>query len=315
MREIKRALSGALAFLMVVMLLPQTARAAGTGLGKLEAEDAVLGGGATIFGAAQGVGASGGKQVGNLSTAGGSYVQWNSLPAASLLEIRYASVNSGTISVYQNGAHVTDAAFASTGGWFGEGRFASLLIPLEIGGGDNDILDSGSKVTIGGDLTVDGAGVQGLAVANYDCTGVEFRVRGDMTVTGERATGIHLRSDFELGPPEEISEKIVVDGALTVNAGNTGRIFWLFPYKSSNLILLNGGIIRSARSFVTGDANEPSDYEYWSEDDYVLVTKPFETYRHYYYEGELDLHVRTSRVNPAISPVTALMPATASLTL
>ncbi|ACV61543.1 protein of unknown function DUF291 [Desulfofarcimen acetoxidans DSM 771] len=102
--------------------------------GKFEAEDAATN--ARIFGDAQAVGASGGKQVGDINKVG-RYVQWNNLPASPMVEIRYASPNSGTISIYKNGAHIQDVTFASTGGWYGEGCFGSLWLPLEIASGDS----------------------------------------------------------------------------------------------------------------------------------------------------------------------------------
>ncbi|WP_449240950.1 X2-like carbohydrate binding domain-containing protein [Desulfoscipio gibsoniae] len=102
--------------------------------GKFEAEDAVTN--ARIYGDVQAVGASGGKQVGSISTVG-RYVQWNNLPASPMLEIRYASPNDGTISIYKNGAHIQDVTFASTGDWYGEGCFGSLWLPLEIASGNS----------------------------------------------------------------------------------------------------------------------------------------------------------------------------------
>jgi uncharacterized repeat protein (TIGR02543 family) len=104
--------------------------------GKFEAEDAVIYK-AKVFGDAQAVGASGGKQVGNINTEGSSSVLWDNLPMSRTVEIRYASPNSGTISIYQNGVHVRDAAFAATGGWYGTGHFSSLWFPMEINSGDS----------------------------------------------------------------------------------------------------------------------------------------------------------------------------------
>ncbi|MEA4969820.1 MAG: X2-like carbohydrate binding domain-containing protein [Candidatus Pelethousia sp.] len=104
--------------------------------GRFEAEDAIIVNG-SIFSGAEGAGASGGEHVGNLNVRGSSSVQWNGLPASSVVEIRYASQNNGTISVYKNGAHMQDVPFTPTGGWYGVGRFASLWIPLEVAGGDS----------------------------------------------------------------------------------------------------------------------------------------------------------------------------------
>ncbi|MEG6521423.1 X2-like carbohydrate binding domain-containing protein [Desulfotomaculum sp. 1211_IL3151] len=104
--------------------------------GKFEAEDAVISN-VRIFGGAQAVGASGEEQVGDLKIAGKSYVQWNNLPKSHMVEIRYASLNNGTISIYKNGVHIMDAAFTSTGGWFGVGCFRSIWLPLEIDSGDS----------------------------------------------------------------------------------------------------------------------------------------------------------------------------------
>ena len=115
--------------------------------GRFEAEDADISG-VRVFGGAQAVSASGGKQVGDISTAGKSYVQWNNLPQSRTVEIRYASVNTGKVSLYKNGEHFMDVEFNSTGGWFGEGRFGSLWLPLEINSGDSLKIqyDSGDAV-------------------------------------------------------------------------------------------------------------------------------------------------------------------------
>lgn len=104
--------------------------------GRLEAEEAVINN-AKVYGNTEGEGASGGKQVGSINKKGSSYVRWNNLPVSPMVEIRYASENSGTISIYKNEVPVMDAAFTSTGGWYGEGCFDSLWIPLELSSGDS----------------------------------------------------------------------------------------------------------------------------------------------------------------------------------
>ena len=88
------------------------------------------------YSCAQSVGSSVGKQVGSINVVG-RYVQWNNLPASPMVEIRYASPNNGTISIYKNAVHVQDVTFASTGNWYGEGCFGSLWLALEIASGDS----------------------------------------------------------------------------------------------------------------------------------------------------------------------------------
>ena len=84
--------------------------------GRLEAEEAVINN-AKVYGNTEGEGASGGKQVGSINKKGSSYVRWNNLPVSPMVEIRYASINSGTISIYKNEVPVMAAAFTSTGDW------------------------------------------------------------------------------------------------------------------------------------------------------------------------------------------------------
>lgn len=101
---------------------------------KIEAENTTHN--AKAYSGDQAVGASGGMLVGSINSAG-KYVQFDSLPKSSMLEIRYSTVNNGKISIYKNGVNTTDISFASTGAWYGEGRFDSLWVPLEINNGDS----------------------------------------------------------------------------------------------------------------------------------------------------------------------------------
>lgn len=82
-------------------------------------------------------GASGGSQIGSINEAG-RYVEFKDLPAGNKVLLRYATKETGTISIYKNNVHYQDLSFESTGNWSGNNmyRIASIDIDLKA----NDIL-------------------------------------------------------------------------------------------------------------------------------------------------------------------------------
>lgn len=95
----------------------------------IEAETASLNGTASVF---DDQAASGGKGVGFLNTPGASLTITNA-PEATSVKLRYASENSGSISVYFDSQN-TNVTFASTGAW--TGNYNEVIVPAEISQGD-----------------------------------------------------------------------------------------------------------------------------------------------------------------------------------
>jgi hypothetical protein len=108
----------------------------------VEAESGTMSGRA---GVAADTAANNGQLVQQLDLVGDG-VSFTNLAATSRLTIRYASLNTGHISVYVNGTKAGTVSFASTGGWFGSYGTAQLAVTVPAGGTlklQNDSGDSG----------------------------------------------------------------------------------------------------------------------------------------------------------------------------
>ncbi|MBD0384040.1 glycoside hydrolase family 9 protein [Paenibacillus sedimenti] len=95
----------------------------------IEAETATLLGRAAIYNDAA---ASGGKAVQFLEVTGDG-IQFSNVPAAASLTVHYASINSGTYSMYVNGVKTKTINFTGNGGWFG--AYTSVTVPINIPAG------------------------------------------------------------------------------------------------------------------------------------------------------------------------------------
>ena len=138
-RNWRGQLSRVLVFLLIVSILSGSLSlnyriSAAAPATRFEAEAAILGGGAKVF--SDMAEASGNSLVGDMRTVG-SYVRFDNLPTSSSVGICYASPHSGTISIYLNDIHVHDAAFITTGGWFGEGCYNTIWLDIKINSGDS----------------------------------------------------------------------------------------------------------------------------------------------------------------------------------
>jgi endoglucanase len=95
----------------------------------IEAETATLLGRAAIY---DDVAASGGQAVQYLEVVGDG-IQFDNVPAATSLTVRYASVNSGTYSMYVNGVKTKTINFTGNGRW--NGGYTSVTVPVNIPAG------------------------------------------------------------------------------------------------------------------------------------------------------------------------------------
>lgn len=89
---------------------------------------------ATLYGATREnnvEGASGKSQVGSINNYG-YYAMFTNIPAYSKVTIRYASMISGTISVYLNNDKIKNLSFSSTGNWGGEGNYKYVTFDVNI---------------------------------------------------------------------------------------------------------------------------------------------------------------------------------------
>ena len=96
---------------------------------EVEAEDASLNGSAQVYSDAI---ASGGQGVAYLSEIGAGMII-NNAPFAEEVKVRYASENSGAISIYVNGLFERKLNFNSTGGWVGSYSEANLNVTVPLG--------------------------------------------------------------------------------------------------------------------------------------------------------------------------------------
>lgn len=96
--------------------------------GKVEAENGTKSGGAANYADSY---ASGGYNVAYLNTIGSS-VSFNNCVSSTQIIIQYATVNTGSFSLYLNGAHSRDINFTSTGAWYGSGAYRTTSVPVSI---------------------------------------------------------------------------------------------------------------------------------------------------------------------------------------
>lgn len=101
---------------------------------RMEGENAVLSEGTGIETNVEG--ASGYSQVGSIDQIG-RYVEFSNLPASYRMLIRYATKCTGTISIYHNDKFYRKLNFSSTGGWRGNGCYATASIDMNIKAGDS----------------------------------------------------------------------------------------------------------------------------------------------------------------------------------
>jgi lysophospholipase L1-like esterase len=95
----------------------------------IEAETATMIGWASVYNDAA---ASGGQAVQYLHVSGNG-LQFNNVPAANSLTVRYAATSSGTYSMYVNGVKTQTISFAGNGVW--NGAYTSVTVPVNIPAG------------------------------------------------------------------------------------------------------------------------------------------------------------------------------------
>jgi endoglucanase len=95
----------------------------------IEAETATRLGFASVYNDSS---ASGGQAVQYLHVSGNG-IQFNNVPAATSLTVRYAATNSGTYSMYVNGVKTKTISFTGNGTW--NGAYTSVTVPANIPAG------------------------------------------------------------------------------------------------------------------------------------------------------------------------------------
>ncbi|WP_372661917.1 glycoside hydrolase family 9 protein [Cohnella sp.] len=95
----------------------------------IEAETATRLGFASVYNDSS---ASGGQAVEYLHVSGNG-IQFNNVPAATSLTVSYASINSGTYSMYVNGVKTQTINFTGNGQW--NGAYTSVTVPVNIPAG------------------------------------------------------------------------------------------------------------------------------------------------------------------------------------
>ncbi|QYR22652.1 carbohydrate-binding protein [Paenibacillus sp. sptzw28] len=95
----------------------------------IEAETATRLGFASVYNDSS---ASGGQAVEYLHVSGNG-IQFNNVPAATSLTVRYAATNSGTYSMYVNGVKTKTISFTGNGQW--NGAYTSVTVPVNIPAG------------------------------------------------------------------------------------------------------------------------------------------------------------------------------------
>jgi beta-galactosidase len=97
---------------------------------KLEAENMPKYGGAKNYSDSA---ASNGAGVGYMDTATGNAVEFANVPAGNQLNIRYATIYNGTLSLYINGTHNQDVTYNSTGSWTGSYSIKNVIVNIPSG--------------------------------------------------------------------------------------------------------------------------------------------------------------------------------------
>jgi Glycosyl hydrolase family 26 len=90
--------------------------------------------------------ASGGQIVAYLGEVG-SAVEFNNVPAGNTLTLKYATINTGTLSLYINGIHTRDISFTPNGVW--TGTYATKVESISIPAGATVKLQNDSGDTYG----------------------------------------------------------------------------------------------------------------------------------------------------------------------
>ena len=96
---------------------------------RIEAENGQTLGGASSYSDGQ---ASGGQGVAYLDNVGNG-VRFDNVPLSDSIVVSYASVNTGSISVFVNGEDIADLAFEPTGDW--GGTYTQTALPIDISEG------------------------------------------------------------------------------------------------------------------------------------------------------------------------------------
>ena len=159
----------------------------GGGSQTLEAESASLANGASVYSDSS---ASGGSGVAYLSSNNASMTLSN-VPAASSVQVNYASERSGGISVYINGSDAGTLSFNSTGSWVGNYNTATVNVNVPAGATFELRFNNGDAALNVDSITFIGSAVDGsdTGTGNTDTGGGDTNTGGDSNSGGNSGSG------------------------------------------------------------------------------------------------------------------------------